>query len=54
MAVARVHELTLVNTNGRTRNKAVVKDAESKYFIDGNVEEWNPLDAEGWKKINDS
>ena len=53
MAVAAVHELTfVVNTNGRTGEATtVVKDAESlSISIDGNVEEWNPMDAEGWKR----
>ncbi len=53
MAVAAVHELTFgVNTNGRTgETTTVVKDAESlSISIDGNVEEWNPMDAEGWKR----
>lgn len=53
MAVAAVHELTFgVNTNGRTGEETtVVKDAESlSISIDGNIEEWNPMDAEGWKR----
>ena len=53
MAVAAVHELTFgVNTNGRTgETTTVVKDAESlNISIDGNVVEWNPMDAEGWKR----
>lgn len=53
MAVAAVHELTFgVNINGRTGEATtVVKDAESlSISIDGNVEEWNPMDAEGWKR----
>lgn len=41
-----------VNTKGRTGNEedfAVVKDAESlSISIDGNVEEWNPMDNAGW------
>lgn len=50
---AAVHELTFgVNTNGRTgETTTVVKDAESlNISIDGNVEEWNPMDAGGWKR----
>lgn len=41
-----------VNIKGRTDLEddfAVVKDAESLSIgIDGNIEEWNPMDAAGW------
>lgn len=44
-----------VNTAGRTAGStgtdAVVKDAESlSIAIDGNVEEWDAMDAGGWKR----
>lgn len=41
-----------VNTSGRTGNTVtVVKDAESlSISIDGGVEEWTPMDTEGWTK----
>lgn len=41
-----------VNTSGRTGNSStVVKDAESlSISIDGNVEEWDAMDAAGWKR----
>lgn len=41
-----------VNTSGRTgTTSTVVKDAESlSISIDGNVEEWNPMDQAGWKR----
>ena len=41
-----------VNTSGRTGNTStVVKDAESlSISIDGNVEEWDAMDAAGWKR----
>lgn len=42
-----------VNTSGRATEgtKAVVKDAESlSIAIDGNVEEWDAMDAAGWKR----
>ena len=40
-----------VNTTGRTTpgTATVVKDAESlSISIDGNIEEWNPMDQAGW------
>lgn len=41
-----------VNTSGRTGNTStIVKDAESlSISIDGNVEEWDAMDAAGWKR----
>lgn len=53
--VTPVNEITFsVNTKGRTEAEAdfkVVKDAESlSISIDGNVEEWDPMDAGGWKR----
>lgn len=50
-----VYEITFqVNANGRdseTPDFVTVKDAESLMIaIDGNVEEWNPMDTEGWKR----
>ncbi len=46
-----VNEITFgVNMAGRTgATSTVVKDAESLGIsIDGNVEEWNPMDMAGW------
>ncbi len=46
-----VNEITFgVNMAGRTgTTSTVVKDAESLGIsIDGNVEEWNPMDMAGW------
>lgn len=54
--VAPVNEVTFsVNTAGRDKTNEstmkVVKDAESlSIAIDGNVEEWDAMDAEGWKR----
>jgi len=48
-----VYETTFgVNPNGREGVESViVKDTESlSISIDGNVEEWNPLDAGGWTR----
>lgn len=50
---APVHALSFkVNTLGRggsSTGEVVVKDAESlSISFDGNVEEWNTMDAEGW------
>lgn len=42
-----------VSTEGRAASPTftVVKDAESlSISIDGNIEEWNPLDQGGWKR----
>lgn len=41
-----------VNTSGRTgETSTVVKDAESlSISIDNNIEEWDAMDAEGWKR----
>lgn len=41
-----------VNMSGRTGNTStVVKDAESlSIAIDGNIEEWDAMDANGWKR----
>jgi hypothetical protein len=47
-----VNEITFgINTSGRVTpgTSTVVKDAESlSISIDGNVEEWNPMDQAGW------
>ena len=53
--VTPVNEITFsVNTKGRTEvdeDYKVVKDAESlSISIDGNVEEWDAMDAGGWKR----
>ena len=51
--VVPVYDLTFgVNTQGRTGTATtVVKDAESlSIAIDGNIEEWNPLDQGGWAR----
>lgn len=51
--VTPTYDLTFgVNTSGRTGSTfTVVKDAESlSISIDGNVEEWNPLDQGGWAR----
>jgi len=48
-----VYEITFgVNPNGREGEESViVKDTESlSISIDGNVEEWNPLDTSGWTR----
>lgn len=49
-----VNEMTFgVNTSGRTTpgTSTVVKDAESLAIaIDGNIEEWNPMDMGGWAR----
>jgi len=48
-----VYEITFgVNTQGREgTGSVIVKDTESlSISIDGNVEEWNPLDAGGWSR----
>ncbi len=41
-----------VNPNGRTGNESiVVKDAESlSIAIDNNIDEWDAMDAGGWKR----
>lgn len=51
--VTPVNELTFgVNTKGRTgEDSTPVKDAESLAIaIDGNIEEWDAMDAGGWKR----
>lgn len=55
--VTPVNDITFsVNTAGRdtsgsTTSMKVVKDAESlNIAIDGNVEEWDAMDSEGWKR----
>ena len=51
--VTPVNEITVgVNTKGRTGDEStVVKDAESLAIaIDGNIEEWDSMEAEGWKR----
>ena len=40
-----------ISTNGRTGEAAMATIADMESFsvaIDGNVEEWSPMDAEGW------
>lgn len=51
--VTPVNEITFgVNTKGRAGDETtVVKDAESLAIaIDGNIEEWDSMEAEGWKR----
>ncbi|HBF4992428.1 hypothetical protein HGQ82_08805 [Clostridioides difficile] len=51
--VVPVYDLTFgVNTTGRTGDaNTIVKDAESlSVSIDGNIEEWNPMDQGGWTR----
>lgn len=51
--VTPVNEITFgINPNGRTGTESViVKDAESLAIsINGQVEEWDAMDAAGWKK----
>lgn len=51
--VTPVNEITFgINPNGRTGTESIiVKDAESLAIsINGQIEEWDSMDAEGWKR----